>query len=283
METKMIEQGESRQERIRTFLQCPKCRASRLSYLLKEVHCENCHRTYRVIGNRCVFHDDPTISHVDYNRRSFRVALRFIEIIKRNGGLALNMGCGAQPENMDYIVDFDYILCPNTDVVGDGQALPFRDNLFQTVISLNVFEHLSNPVEAVEEIRRVCKPGGQLIIHTAFMQPQHDFAHFFNATRAGIREWFTPYFSETSCVVSPNFTVEKTLAWSAHDFLRMVRKYCPKETVSRYENMTLLVLEDVWKDLHSEAAQELYKLILDIPDEAQGELSLGFEFIGLKK
>jgi len=42
-------------------------------------------------------------------------------------------------------------------------------------------------------------------------------------------------------------------------------------------------LERVWKDLYSDNAQELYKLIRDIPDEAQGNLALGFEFIGEKK
>jgi ubiquinone/menaquinone biosynthesis C-methylase UbiE len=211
------------------------------------------------------------------------LSLRFIEKIKRKGGLALNIGCGAQPENMDFIVDFDYILCPNTDVVGDGHALPLRDGLFNTVLSLNVFEHLKTPDRAVQEIQRVCKPGGLLIIHTAFMQPHHDFSHFFNATREGIREWFTPFFSELACIVSPNFTVEKTVAWMSHDFLNMVRKYCPKATVDRYENMTLRELERVWKDLYSDNAQELYKLIRDIPDEAQGNLALGFEFIGEKK
>ncbi|MDP2815055.1 MAG: class I SAM-dependent methyltransferase [Rectinemataceae bacterium] len=279
----MKEQGGGRQKWIRTLLQCPECRSPQLLYDQKEIHCEDCFRTYRIIGDRCVFHDDLSISHVDYNRRSFRVSPRFIEIIKRNGGLALNMGCGSQPDNIDGIVDFDYILCPNTDVVGDGHALPFRDSLFQTVLSLNVFEHLRNPHQAVEEIQRVSRRGGLLIIHTAFMQPQHDFAHFFNATRSGIREWFTPYFSESYCIVSPNFTVEKTVAWTAHDFLRMVRKYCPEKTVTRYENMTLRELEMVWKDLYSDTSEELYKLIKDIPDEAQGELSLGFEFVGVKK
>jgi SAM-dependent methyltransferase len=155
--------------------------------------------------------------------------------------------------------------------------------LFQTVISLNVFEHLRCPEKAVKEIQRVCKPGGLIIIHTAFMQPQHDFAHFFNVTRAGIREWFSPYFSESSCVVSPNFSVEKTLAWTAHDFLCMVRRYCPDETVARFERMTLSELELLWKNLHSDSAQTLFNLVSDIPDEVQGELSLGFEFIGVKK
>ena len=32
------------------------------------------------------FHDDLSISHVDYNRKSFRLPTRFTEIIKNNGG-----------------------------------------------------------------------------------------------------------------------------------------------------------------------------------------------------
>jgi len=162
-------------------------------------------------------------------------------------------------------------------------SLPFRDETFQTVISLNVFEHLSDPVKAASELGRVCKKGGQIIIHTAFLQPQHDFAHYYNATRAGVSRWFTPYFEETSCTVSENFSVEKTVAWTAHDFMRMVRLHCPQKTVERFEAMTLLELERIWTDLWSSESREAFELVRDIPDAAQGDVALGFEFIGVKK
>jgi SAM-dependent methyltransferase len=279
----MTEQDSHRQNWVRSLLQCPHCRSAQIQYDREKAVCTHCENHFRIIAGRCVFHQDTSISHVDYDRRDFQLPLRFIEMIKRKGGLALNMGSGAQPENLDYIIDFDYMLCPATDVVGDGHFLPFQDNLFDSVISLNVFEHLNDPQQAVREIQRVCKPDGLLIIHTAFMQPQHDFVHFFNATRAGVQEWFAPYFSELSCTVSPNFSVEKTMAWVAHDFLEMIRRYCPEETVNKFENMSMKEFETIWKDLYSDNAQELYKLIKDIPDEGQEILALGFEFTGIKR
>lgn len=43
---------------------------------------------------------------------------------------------------------------------GDAYRLPFDDNLFDVVISDQVFEHVQNYPEAIAEIRRVLKPGG---------------------------------------------------------------------------------------------------------------------------
>lgn len=272
-----------RQEWVRSLLRCPQCRAKQLFFTKDEVRCESCARTYRVIADCCVFHDDSAVSRVNYRREDFGIPSKFIEMIQKSGGFGLNIGSGAQQNNNDFIIDFDYVLCPTTDVVGDAHLLPFNDGQFNSVLSLNVFEHLNNPNRAVEEIQRVCTKGGLLIIRTAFMQPQHDFHHYFNATRDGVREWFSPYFKETSCTVSPNFTIEKTMAWIAHDFLKMIRKYCSINTIQRYENLNLKELEEIWKNIHSSEYEELLKMIKDIPDEAQGELALGFEFVGEKK
>ncbi|MCD6521287.1 methyltransferase domain-containing protein [Candidatus Calescamantes bacterium] len=50
--------------------------------------------------------------------------------------------------------------------VGDAESLPFRDNSFDLVISLDTLEHLSNPLTALEEMVRVLKPGGKLLVYT---------------------------------------------------------------------------------------------------------------------
>lgn len=46
----------------------------------------------------------------------------------------------------------------------DRESLPFDASSFDAVIALEVFEHFSNPQFVIEEIRRVLKPGGTLII-----------------------------------------------------------------------------------------------------------------------
>jgi len=47
------------------------------------------------------------------------------------------------------------------DVSTDG--LPFPDNSFDVVISLETFEHLMNPYYALQEVRRILKPNGRFI------------------------------------------------------------------------------------------------------------------------
>jgi len=47
---------------------------------------------------------------------------------------------------------------------GDAEKIPFSDNKFDVVYSLWVLEHLRNPAKFFEEVFRVLKPGGILIL-----------------------------------------------------------------------------------------------------------------------
>jgi len=45
-------------------------------------------------------------------------------------------------------------------VVGDAQRLDFPDDSFDVVHAHQVLQHLGDPVQALREMRRVCRPGG---------------------------------------------------------------------------------------------------------------------------
>jgi 2-polyprenyl-3-methyl-5-hydroxy-6-metoxy-1,4-benzoquinol methylase len=45
-------------------------------------------------------------------------------------------------------------------VAAVGENLPFRDNSFDVVISLEVLEHVESPAAMLREVRRILKPGG---------------------------------------------------------------------------------------------------------------------------
>jgi ubiquinone/menaquinone biosynthesis C-methylase UbiE len=50
---------------------------------------------------------------------------------------------------------------------GDTLAIPYPDNTFDNIISIAVVHHLKEEedrIEAIEEMIRVCKPGGKILI-----------------------------------------------------------------------------------------------------------------------
>jgi ubiquinone/menaquinone biosynthesis C-methylase UbiE len=49
-------------------------------------------------------------------------------------------------------------------VVADAEALPFRDNRFETVVSSLSTCTFPNPVAALEGMARVCRPEGQVLL-----------------------------------------------------------------------------------------------------------------------
>lgn len=48
--------------------------------------------------------------------------------------------------------------------LGTGEALPFRDACFDAVLALDVFEHIRDDAAAMEEVLRVLRPGGCLVV-----------------------------------------------------------------------------------------------------------------------
>ena len=57
--------------------------------------------------------------------------------------------------------------------VGDVQSLEFPDNSFDTVVATFVFCSVPDPVQGLSEVRRVVRPGGQVLIleHMRSAQP----------------------------------------------------------------------------------------------------------------
>lgn len=72
---------------------------------------------------------------------------------------------------------------------GDGCAMGYADGSFDTVVNLQVLEHVMDPARMVAEIARVLKPGG----HAVFLIPQTSVLHmapdhYYNFTRYWIEE-----------------------------------------------------------------------------------------------
>jgi len=54
--------------------------------------------------------------------------------------------------------------CDSERIVGSILEIPFSDNTFDIVVSSEVIEHTPDPKKAIQELYRVLKPGGTLVL-----------------------------------------------------------------------------------------------------------------------
>jgi SAM-dependent methyltransferase len=71
------------------------------------------------------------------------------------------VGVDVQEEGLVYA----HRLLPDVPLIqASATALPFQDESFDAVTSLNVLEHLQDDVSAMREVRRVLRPGGTTVL-----------------------------------------------------------------------------------------------------------------------
>jgi SAM-dependent methyltransferase len=99
-------------------------------------------------------------------------------------GRLLDFGCGRKPyENLFNVDEYIGIDMEQTghehvnskvDVFYDGKTIPFPDETFDAVFCSEVFEHVFNLEEILDEIIRVLKKDGQMLITVPFCWPEHE-------------------------------------------------------------------------------------------------------------
>lgn len=104
-----------------------------------------------------------------------------------NGERVLHIGSGSA--KLPGTETVDVLDLPGVDKVHDLDKFPwpYPDNSFDLVFGHNVFEHLEDQVATIEEIWRILKPDGHLLITVpyfrsidAFNDPTHE--HFFTSS-----------------------------------------------------------------------------------------------------
>jgi len=121
----------------------------------------------------------------------------------------LDLGGGDRRVADQRYINLEYMKSDGPDLFADGHKLPFKNDSIDFLMSQAVLEHVYNPFEFANEIRRVMKPGGEIYIEAAFMQPLHAAPHhYFNSTLWGIEEVFKSFKKlESGCFGGLAFTM----------------------------------------------------------------------------
>ncbi|HEY4495214.1 MAG TPA: class I SAM-dependent methyltransferase [Candidatus Paceibacterota bacterium] len=77
----------------------------------------------------------------------------------------------------------------SVDIIGDVQNMDaIKSNTYDTVLCLQVIEHIPNPFRAINEIYRILKPNGVLILSAPHLSRLHEEPNdFYRYTKYGLR------------------------------------------------------------------------------------------------
>ena len=137
----------------------------------------------------------PSVTNPSYlvQRRRRQILGQWIERIHGNQLVILDIGGRYQPyrpllaNRIRRYVALDVLATNLVDVVGNGQKLPFKADTFDLVIATGVFEYFPEPRVAAEEIHRVLKPGGCLMLSVASVYPRVVDEEHWRYLPAGLR------------------------------------------------------------------------------------------------
>jgi len=116
------------------------------------------------------------------------LAAHICEMASNITGKTLDVGCGSKPYEQLYgsteYVGLEYDTPQNraskrADHFYDGETFPFADGEFDSAVANEVFEHVFNPDRFLNEVYRVLKPGGMVLMTMPFVWDEHEQPHDF--------------------------------------------------------------------------------------------------------
>jgi glycosyltransferase involved in cell wall biosynthesis len=204
-----------------------------------------------------------------------------IALIHSTTGPVLHLSVGGSARRFEHVIEADAAVFRHTDLIADVHHLPFADQIFDAVIALNAFEHYRDPRTAAREILRVLRPGGRVLIRTAFMQPLHEAPwHFYNCTRYGLEAWFEDFETE-KLHVSENFHPGFSLSWLASELELALRARMSDAEADAFLATPLRSVISLWRAPEAaKNAEPFWKNLAALPQDVQAITAAGFEFLG---
>ena len=128
---------------------------------------------------------------------------------------------------------------------------------------------------------RVLKPGGRLLVRTAFLQPQHEAPlHFHNCTKYGLMEWFDSF--EIECWVSENFHAGYSISWLASECEGALRQFVSDEAADRLLAASVGKIVSYWRSAEGRQRTDepIWNDLAALPQSAQEVVAADFEYLG---
>ncbi len=128
------------------------------------------------------------------------------------------------------------------DILSDIISIPEKDASFDAILCVEVFEHLPDPIKAINEFARLLKSGGYLILTAPFCSLTH-FApyHFYS----GFNRYFFDYHLEKAgfeiVKVTPNGNWFSYLAQEIRRIPFVANQYASKK-VSLFTKLIIVIL-----------------------------------------
>jgi SAM-dependent methyltransferase len=111
-------------------------------------------------------------------------------------GKTLDVGAGEMDRYGKFfknvkIVRMDVNHRDTVDLVGSADCIPASDSEFDSIICTQVFEHLADPWKSAQELYRVLKLGGHVLLTVPQMNELHEEPHdYFRYTKYGLKAMF---------------------------------------------------------------------------------------------
>lgn len=182
--------------------------------------------------------------------------------------LVVNVGCGIvrrfEAQCSGRYLATDLRVLPNVDFASDATRLPFVDHSVDAVLALELLEHVPRPGAVIEEIARVLKPGGTVIVSVPSTVPRHDDHDYWRYTAEGLDQLCTPVFAHGQVEVFGG-TFE-TLGYLAEYYFALAF-HAAKLPRRRFAGTGWITAVGFWADRHarwSSSTTALHTLAFDL-------------------
>jgi SAM-dependent methyltransferase len=180
---------------------------------------------------------NPGLSHPLHIIRK-RLLQAIVKYAPELRGRMMDFGCGTKPYQplfsnaTEYVgVDFEGEghghQNESIDVFYGGESLPFPDNSFDSILATEVFEHIFNLEEILDELFRVLKPGGKMLVTVPFAWHEHEMPNDFGRyTSLGLRSMLEKHgFVVTNLEKTSNFVETIFQLWGLYWYIHIFPKF----------------------------------------------------------